>query len=426
MTTINFNNIIAGDQASYTESGYTFTTTPGSQGTFLFGVTSGFGQTVYNGVNAATENFAGGAGVPATAFARMTATGGGSFNVSSIDADQLYSPSNTAVVETVIGTRADGTTVTQTINLDTTHGLQTFALAGFTNLVAFDFNTGSSYPFAQTTNIVVNPFTSIDTDPAYTVAYNPDGGRVITLNNPSTLSSGLGSPQVDTVIYGINQPLTLPDNIENIVLSGQGGSFSITGNGLNNAFTINSGSWTIDGVSGNDTLTFTTGRAAHTIVQNTNGSLTITGPEGTEQVSHIGTITFSDGRVALDMSTNGAEVARLYDAVLHRQADIGGANAFVGALNAGATPLSLAQGLLNSAEGQRNYAPSLSNHDFVTALYTTVLGRAPDAGGQGAYEGALNGGASRASVLLAFADSAEHVAHIGLVGQGVIHDVALA
>jgi hypothetical protein len=50
----------------------------------------------------------------------------------------------------------------------------------------------------------------------------------------------------------------------------------------------------------------------------------------------------------------------------------------------------------------------LSVSDFVTALYQNVLHRAPGAAGLQAWTGALQGGASEASVVVGFSDSLEY------------------
>ena len=59
-----------------------------------------------------------------------------------------------------------------------------------------------------------------------------------------------------------------------------------------------------------------------------------------------------------------------------------------------------------SAEFANRYG-TLSDTDYVNALYRNVLGRAGDASGVTFYQGALGRGASRGAILAAFADSDE-------------------
>jgi hypothetical protein len=108
--------------------------------------------------------------------------------------------------------------------------------------------------------------------------------------------------------------------------------------------------------------------------------------------------------------TAAAEVARLYDTTLGRLPDQGGLAGWTHALeNGSATLLQVTQGFVGSAEFQATYG-SLNNADFVTRLYENSLHRGPDQAGLQSWVNALNGGVSRAQVVLGFSDSAEHIA----------------
>jgi hypothetical protein len=104
-----------------------------------------------------------------------------------------------------------------------------------------------------------------------------------------------------------------------------------------------------------------------------------------------------------------ASVARLYYSALNRGPDAGGVVAWTNALKSGAQSLQqVASGFANSAEFQQKYG-SLSPGDFVTLMYTNVLGHQPDRAGFAAWTGVLNTGAmSRAGVLVGFSESLEH------------------
>jgi hypothetical protein len=109
--------------------------------------------------------------------------------------------------------------------------------------------------------------------------------------------------------------------------------------------------------------------------------------------------------------TNGPNysiVFRLYAATFGREPDPVGWSAWVDQLNLGVTPTSASQSFISSGEFQSKYG-SLNNSQFVTQLYRNVLGREPDSGGLGSWVAALNGGQSRASVLIGFSESQEHI-----------------
>ena len=105
-----------------------------------------------------------------------------------------------------------------------------------------------------------------------------------------------------------------------------------------------------------------------------------------------------------------AEVARLYDTTLSRLPDLQGLTGWTQALENGSTTLlQEVNGFMASAEFQQVYG-NLTNSDFVTLLYNNALHRAPDPGGLTGWVNALNGGESRAQVVLSFSESAEHIA----------------
>jgi hypothetical protein len=129
----------------------------------------------------------------------------------------------------------------------------------------------------------------------------------------------------------------------------------------------------------------------------------------------------SQGTVALDVAesyegqghalltagdNNNGEIYRLYQATFDRTPDPAGAADWASAMTAGESITQIAQGFVASAEFQQDYG-SLSISDFVTTLYQNTLHRAPDAAGLQAWTGALQGGASKASVIVGFSDSLE-------------------
>jgi hypothetical protein len=97
-------------------------------------------------------------------------------------------------------------------------------------------------------------------------------------------------------------------------------------------------------------------------------------------------------------------VNALYQAILHRPADVSGRNYYVGRLADGATENQVATSLLLSTEYQQSRG---SNKAFVTGLYQDLLGRAPDSASEKAWVTALNNGMTRNQIIDAFLNSAE-------------------
>jgi hypothetical protein len=85
---------------------------------------------------------------------RMTQVGGAAFNVTSIDLADVFRGAGGQTV-TLIGTRADTSTVTQNFVLGPDN-LQTFAVVGMTNVTSMTLDDGTS-SFFQFDNINVSP-----------------------------------------------------------------------------------------------------------------------------------------------------------------------------------------------------------------------------------------------------------------------------
>ncbi len=102
------------------------------------------------------------------------------------------------------------------------------------------------------------------------------------------------------------------------------------------------------------------------------------------------------------------DVVRLYQATLDRLPDLGGLIGWTQNLANGTDFLSVVNGFVNSAEFQSVYG-ALTDSQFVTLLYNNVLNRAPDPGGAAGWEGAMANGMTRAEVVQGFSQSAEFV-----------------
>ena len=151
-------------------------------------------------------------------------------------------------------------------------------------------------------------------------------------------------------------------------------------------------------VRGNDPSTTTVG-GGRAVTTNTQGA-------GTLQPLDIALLRDAGVAALTDQELGEHQVARLYVAAFGRNADSAGLIQQYGGLRAGLSLAQLGDGIAGSAEFANRYG-ALSNADYVNALYQNVLGRAGDASGVAFYQGALSRGASRGTILAAFADSDE-------------------
>jgi hypothetical protein len=100
----------------------------------------------------------------------------------------------------------------------------------------------------------------------------------------------------------------------------------------------------------------------------------------------------------------GLQVDFYYNRLLGRAADAAGRAFWVSQLLAGMDETQVIAGFLTSAEYTASHA---TNAAFVQGLYQQLLQRSPDTGGAAAWQQALNSGLSRSEVALSFLFSAE-------------------
>jgi Ca2+-binding RTX toxin-like protein len=118
---------------------------------------------------------------------------------------------------------------------------------------------------------------------------------------------------------------------------------------------------------------------------------------------------YGDGFQAAYAMDAATQVYRLYQATLDRVPDQAGQIGWTEALVTGANTLpGVAAGFVGSREFQNVYG-ALDDTGFVQLLYQNVLNRAADAGGLQGWLNALAGGASRADVVVGFANSREFI-----------------
>lgn len=104
----------------------------------------------------------------------------------------------------------------------------------------------------------------------------------------------------------------------------------------------------------------------------------------------------------------GARVARLYLAYFQRGPDRGGLDFWRAQLAAGRSLSSISTAFAGSSEFNTTY-DSLDNSEFVDLVYQNVLERAPDAGGATYWTARLDGGLTRGGMMVRFSESSEFV-----------------
>ena len=209
---------------------------------------------------------------------------------------------------------------------------------------------------------------------------------------------------------------------------GSAGNDQIIGNNLNNVITGGGGNDTIDGVSGLDTCVYSGVLSAYTI--NSGSSMTwtvrdtVANRDGTDTLTHIQRLQFSDAMIALDIgpTQTAGSAYMLYQATFNRTPDAAGLGYWIAQLDKGANIITtVAATFVTSPEFVAKYGSNPSNASYVDNLYQNVLHRAGESGGVAYWNGQLNtGAATKAFVLEQFATLAEGAA---LVAPAIAHGI---
>lgn len=194
----------------------------------------------------------------------------------------------------------------------------------------------------------------------------------------------------------------------------------VNGSAANDKLISGAGSELITGGAGFDTTTYSSARAAYS-VQASGSEFLVTDSASASQdvLSGVERLFFATGNaVALDIGDHqiGGEAYRIYQAAFNRAPDLVGLGFWIRALDNGFTLSQVADYMMAGSEFIKAYGSNLSNHDFVYQIYQNVLHRTPDAGGAQFYENNLgNSAATRAEVLASISESAENQA--GVIGS---------
>lgn len=194
---------------------------------------------------------------------------------------------------------------------------------------------------------------------------------------------------------------------------------TFTGNSANNIVEAYSGDHVIDGGAGRDTVAYDGNSDAYR-VERTGSTITVFGAYGIDTVLNVERLLFDDYCIAYDIDGNAGQAFRLYEAAFNRRPDQAGLGFQISALDAGWGLVDIAKDFINSPEFQMTYG-SLSDTQFVNALYWNVLDRPGEAQGVAYHVNELGHGTSRAQILANFSESPENqLALIGVMEGGIV------
>jgi hypothetical protein len=185
--------------------------------------------------------------------------------------------------------------------------------------------------------------------------------------------------------------------------------------------TGSNGADTYNGTNSYDVGQFDAGRRDAIIVDNNAGPTSVTSRAGIDTINSVETLIFVDGREVYNPEDAAAQVTRLFQAALGREADQGGLNYFVQALDNGAKLSDVANNMVSSPEFTSQFGANLNNTQFVDALYQNLRGASASPAEISGWTILIDKGEmSRADVVVQFAESAENRANTaGIVADGI-------
>jgi len=203
-----------------------------------------------------------------------------------------------------------------------------------------------------------------------------------------------------------------------------GGSVAkVLGTPGNDSFTLGEGTAPYDGLAGIDTAVLPLPRASYTVTRSPAGFVvSSTDGRSSHELVNVERLQFADGKLALDVSGNAGEVAKILGAVFG-PAQVGNATYTGIGLNladGGMSYEALMQLALDAQLG-----PGASNTAVVQLLYTNVVGVAPPPADLASFTALLdNHTYTPATLGILAAETDLNLAHIGLVGllqTGVVY-----
>ncbi len=209
--------------------------------------------------------------------------------------------------------------------------------------------------------------------------------------------------------------------------TGTTGADIFVGTSGNDVFLPGKGNDTINGGTGYDLAVFSNAYSTYSVTSS-NGVVTVkdnAGTDGTDTLTSVERLKFSDKTIALDISGNAGQVYRVYQAAFDRKPDLGGLGDWIYGMDTGMSLTTVAAGFIASTEFATLYGSAPSTTDLVNRLYLNVLHRTAEKAGFDYWMNQLNAGLqSRSQVLTGFSESPENQAQvIGQIQNGIEYTI---
>lgn len=227
----------------------------------------------------------------------------------------------------------------------------------------------------------------------------------------------------DNITVNGDRNTTIESGGGNDTLNTSGGDDYIVSSSGNASIATGAGSDTIVTGQGNDTIDSGTGfdkvlvnfSGANATVTKSDNGLVVANGDSNNAITLLNTnfIEFSTGEsFTVSNSLEAATAMRLYDTLLERAAEFGGAQYWTNLVEQGASLTDIAVGFATSAEFIQKHGNvfEFETDAFVEKMYDLMLGRGSDEAGKAYWADLVNQGTvQRGDMIVFFADSAEAV-----------------
>ncbi len=189
---------------------------------------------------------------------------------------------------------------------------------------------------------------------------------------------------------------------------------AITGTEGNDLLQASSGSDSVVGGAGIDTVQLGGPRTSFIVTRDAGNASWRIGGEGQDTLKDVERLKFTDVSIALDIDGNAGKVAKVLGAVFGKSAvqNKGYVGIGLGLMDGGMSYEKLVETAINAALGV-----NATNEQIVNLLYTNVVGTAPSAAAQAQFVAMLDSGSmTKGGLGVMAADTSLNTVNIGLVG----------
>ena len=239
---------------------------------------------------------------------------------------------------------------------------------------------------------------------------------------------------ITNVITKIGDITRIEGNQENNTLVGSDAIDRLFGGGGSDRFYSSKGNDVIDGGDGTDAVTFR-GKSTDFRVEKVGGNWLVRDTrsdaalnQGEDTLTGVERVAFEDKVLALDIDGVAGKAYRVYKAAFNRDpmaGDTAGLGYWIDRMDNAMDLIEVSARFVDSNEFRTLYGTNPTNDQFLTKLYTNVLGRQPEASGYNWWLNELNTNPekTKAKVLADFAESPENQTGVlGLIGSGITYE----